>query len=102
MSKRNRRTDNLQSVLDKYAKSRGLELFSYNNDIHFRIIDPAFTTIDLWPTTGRYWIMDTNYNTPGIPERTDEKGFLPYGEQGTFEFLDKLFYAKDLVQEVIS
>lgn len=102
MGKKRRRSDNLRKILTGYAESRTLELFIYNDGLHLRLVDEAFTTIDFWPSTGKYWILNTNYvkqTKNRVAERGNEKGYLPLGEDKVFEYLDQIFYAADISDE---
>lgn len=95
MSKhRTHRTDDVSNTIQLYAEARYLELLRFTN-IHFRLIDDGFTTVDIWPTTGRYWVSQTEYNAQGgnITERAGEKGVLPEGKEAIYDYFDKLFYA---------
>lgn len=77
--------------LAAYAELRGLDLHQYSM-YHFRIMDGGYVVVDAW-TTGRYFIVMTDYNemTDGnIVERQGEKGNLPISELS--EFLDDIFY----------
>lgn len=92
---------NLQNFLRKYTDDRMLELIEFNEGKHFRIIDQVTATIDIWPTTGSYYVQTTNYVdiAPGkISERGGEKGKLPFSHKKAEKFLDKLFYAADMLE----
>jgi hypothetical protein len=57
-------------------------------------MDGGYTVIDIW-TTGRYFIMTTDYRSmldKEEVERTGEKGMLPINILE--KFLDKVFYGE--------
>ena len=91
-----KRFDSLIQTLRDYAESRTLELTEFT-DIHTRLTD-GYTVMDIWPTTGRYYILSTNYadmTTKPIVERGGEKGFVPLGKNKIFDWLDIVFFAPD-------
>lgn len=92
-----RRPDNVLASLKTYANSRSLDLIEFT-DIHTRLTDSGFTTVDVWPSTGSYYVLQTDYNEQGgnIVERGGEKGKLPIGQSNIWKYLDKLFYAVDI------
>lgn len=96
MAKRKRRTDKLAQHVHDYSLSRTMELVEFSN-IHFRLTD-EYTSMDIWPTTGRYYVTKTDYVGQGakIIERGGEKGVLPLGEDLVFGYLDKIFFAADI------
>ena len=61
-----------------------------------RIMDGGYTVFDVW-TTGRYYVLTTDYfelnPNVRISERGGEKGLLPRDKKELFEWLDRLFYA---------
>lgn len=85
--------------LEEYAKSRTLEFNQYS-PYHMRLSDSGYVCIDIW-TTGKYYVKQTDYylvaNKP-ITERGGEKGNIPGGKR-TYRFLDKLFFAADMLEE---
>lgn len=102
MAKKRKRGDDLRKVLARYAESRTLELLVYNEGLHLRLVDESFTTVDVWPSTGKYWVLNTNYfkqTDKKVAERGDEKGFLPFGEDKIFDYLDQIIYAADISEE---
>lgn len=83
--------------LEEYAYTRNLDFYRYS-EYHLRIMDQGITVFDAW-TTGRYYVLDTNYHKltdKTIVERAGEKGHLPFGKEKIFKFLDKLFFAADM------
>lgn len=97
MTKRKHRTDGLAKIIRSYSKSRTVELLEFS-DIHKRLTD-EYTVIDIWPTTGKYWISATSYHLmtdKKIVERGGEKGQMPFGEDKIYDWLDKLFFAPDM------
>lgn len=100
MSKKRRRNDNVLQTLNAYSDSRTIDVIQFS-ELHCRMTDD-FTSIDFWPTTGRYWIMKTNYfeqGGKGVNERGSEKGELPHGKDSIFQFLDELFFAIELNEQ---
>lgn len=97
MTKRKHRTDNVMVVLKGYAKSRTIGLLTFS-DIHTRLTDD-YTVVDIWPTTGKYWVGKTSYHEmtdKRIQERGGEKGTIPVGADAIYDYLDKLFFAADM------
>lgn len=90
MSKPKNHIPGFTDKVNAYAASRMLDLHQYS-PYHFRIMDGGYVVVDLW-TTGRYFIMMTDYlelTDGNVVERGGEKGQLPL----TFEkFLDDIFY----------
>lgn len=95
--------ERLRKVLKKYADSRTLELFEYNDGIHTRITD-GFTTIDIWPSTGKYWVKETNYYRQlegtglSLVEKAGQKGYVSSYEEKAFDLLDNIIYATELME----
>lgn len=85
----------LPGFLEEYAASRTFDLHQYS-EYHIRIMDGGLTCIDIW-TTGKYWIKETNYNGV-LVERQGEKGMIPLKKKPLFQFLDKIFFAIDLME----
>lgn len=92
-----RKLEAISSGIADYASSRTIELLEYNDGLHLRLTDGLIATVDIWPSTGRYWIKETNYvhEWPGTIERGGEKGWLP-GKAELEAFLDKIYFAGDL------
>lgn len=91
--KRQYHDKSLPEKLTHYAESRSLEFQQYS-EYHMRLMDGGYTVIDIW-TTGRYWIMTTDYLDMGIQavERGSEKGVLPSNNMLKLGmWLDKLFF----------
>lgn len=91
MSKPKNHIPDFGARLEAYAQLRGLDLHQYSM-FHFRIMDGGFVVLDTW-TTGRYFIVLTDYNTmtdDNIIERQGEKGQLPITSLSPF--LDEIFY----------
>lgn len=80
----------LASRLSNYAETRTLDFHQYSK-YHMRIMDGGYTVLDIW-TTGRYYVLTTDYSEMGIEviERGGEKGNIP--ENMLDEFLDHLFF----------
>lgn len=86
----------LPALLQQYANSRTLDFHRYS-DYHMRLMDGGFIILDVW-TTGRYWVMQTDYyklTDKHIIERGGEKGSVP-PEKRLESWLDDLFFAADL------
>lgn len=97
MGKQKNHIPNFGERLANYVEARGLDLGNYSI-YHYRIMDGGFTVLDTW-TTGRYWIVATDYLTKydgAILERQDEKGQLPTGKDELWPFLDKIFFGEDM------
>jgi hypothetical protein len=97
MSKKKRRNDNLRATIEEYAESRTFDLKEFSG-IHMRLTDSGFTSMDIWPTTGRYYITMTNYidqTDKSIVERGGEKGLLPFGDE-IYKYLDRIFFAAEM------
>lgn len=97
MTKRKHRADNVMESLKGYAASRTIELLAFS-DIHTRLTD-EYTVVDIWPTTGKYWVSKTSYHEmtdKRIQERGGEKGVIPVGTDAIYNYLDKLFFAADM------
>lgn len=91
-----RRTDDVLSSLREYAESRTLDLSVFNH-LHCRLTD-GYSSLDIWPTTGRYFVWKTDYSAlggKGVVERSGERGILPIGAALISTFLDSLFFAAD-------
>lgn len=77
-----------------YADSRSLDFHQYS-PYHMRIMDGGYVVLDVW-TTGRYYIVMTDYNemTDGaIVERAGEKGSIPSNDMYKLsDWLDKIFF----------
>lgn len=88
---------NFGERLENYVDARGLDVSQYS-PYHFRIMDGGYTTLDTW-TTGKYWVVMTDYATKydgAVPEREGEKGNLPVEKGQLWPFLDKLFFGEDM------
>jgi hypothetical protein len=88
----------LESWLSDYAEKRALDFHKYS-EYHMRLMDGGYIAIDIW-TTEKYWVKQTDYfkiTDKTIIERGGEKGTLPYGKENIEEWLDKLFYAADML-----
>lgn len=97
MSKRKHRKDDVPASLKRWSDTRTIEMLEFS-PIHRRLTG-GFTSVDIWPTTGRYWVGQTEYHKmtdEKIIERGGEKGELPVGNEAILEFLDKLFFAADM------
>lgn len=93
MAKRPKRRDDILGAIRGWSDSRTVELLEFS-PIHKRLTDD-FTSLDIWPTTGRYWVGQTNYNKQTekrIVERGGEKGTLPAAHK-LGDWLDDLFFA---------
>jgi hypothetical protein len=91
MGKQKNHIPGLAETLQDYTESRALDFHQYS-PYHMRIMDGGYIVLDVW-TTGRYYIMMTDYTelTDGnVIERGGEKGQLP--TQDIPNFLDKIFY----------
>lgn len=90
MSKPKNHIPEFSNKLAEYGESRMLDMHQYS-PYHARIMDGGYVVVDVW-TTGRYYILMTDYNEltdNNVIERGGEKGQLPI----TFEeFLDNIFY----------
>jgi hypothetical protein len=95
MSKQKNHIPGLVDKLNEYADRRQLDIHQYS-PYHLRIMDGGYVVLDVW-TTGRYYIVMTDYNeiTDGnIVERQGEKGQLPADSTQSrmlTPFLDKIF-----------
>lgn len=87
-------TQNMRNVRD-YCASRTLDLFEFDNGRHMRVNDGNLTIVDIWPSTGKYWVKETNYEGAAI-ERGGETGFIPVAKEAVFEHLDEIFFAADM------
>lgn len=97
--RRNPHYTQLPDLLQQYADSRTLDFHRYS-EYHMRIIDGGMAVLDAW-TTAKYWVKETNYvdAAPGLlVERGGETGLLPTKKKPLFDFLDKLFFAVDLLE----
>lgn len=82
---------NIELTLAQYADRRTLDFHQYS-PYHMRISDGGYTVIDIW-TTGRYYVLTTDYLTmlsERIIERGGEKGQLH--EDDINDWLDELFF----------
>lgn len=93
----------LTKILEKYAESRSIELMKYNQDLHLRLTD-GFTCLDVWPSTGKYYVKDTSYHEQlegtglSLVEKAGQKGYISSYDDKAIEFLDGLFYATELME----
>ncbi len=99
MAKQKHHIPGLSERLVNYAERRALDFAQYS-PYHMRIMDGGYTVLDVW-TTGRYYILTTDYMemTDGaiIRERGGEKGWLPTAnEKELWPFLDTIFYGEDM------
>lgn len=91
----------LTTILDSYAESRMIELAKYNDDLHYRLSD-GFTCLDVWPSTGKFYVKETNYvkqlegTGRKMVERGGQKGYISSYEDQAIDLLDKLFYATEM------
>lgn len=95
MSKQKNHIAGLSERLVEYAEKRVLDFHQYS-PYHMRIMDGGFTVLDVW-TTGRYFVLTTDYNEMldgAVVERGGEKGWIPTDD--LWPFLDKLFYGEDM------
>lgn len=91
MSKPKNHIPGIGEKLAAYAQMRMLDFHQYS-PYHMRIMDGGFVVLDVW-TTGRYFIVMTDYNemTDGNEvERGGEKGQIPI--DNITKFLDGIFY----------
>lgn len=94
--------DTLPITLKQYAYDRTLDFHQYS-EYHMRLMDGGFTVLDVW-TTGRYYIMSTDYaamlGEETIIERGGEKGQLPATRTEVLQdWLDRLFFPEMEVQK---
>lgn len=93
----------LREILKKYSDSRTLEHFEYGDGIHQRLTD-SFTCIDIWPSTGKYWVKETNYYKQlegtglSLVEKGGQKGYVSSDKNKAFNLLDGIFYATELME----
>lgn len=95
MSKQKNHIAGLVDKLNEYSEKRQLDIAQYS-PYHLRIMDGGYVVLDVW-TTGRYFIVMTDYNemTDGnVVERQGEKGQLPL--DALTPFLDKIFFTEAL------
>ncbi len=96
MSKKQKNHINgLAERLTNYAEKRVLDYHQYT-PYHLRITDGGYTVLDVW-TTGRYYILTTDYSEMldgAVPERGGEKGNIPV--DNLWAFLDTIFYGEDM------
>lgn len=46
------------AALEGFAEEYGIELKKFNDDYHYRLFDDVSATIDIWPSTGKFYIKD--------------------------------------------
>jgi hypothetical protein len=73
-------------MLEGFASEYGVE-FTQFTSMHLRM-EGMTTTMDCWPTTGRYWVKQSGLGEGG---RMGEKGFLPGAYLELHTFLSELF-----------
>lgn len=88
-------------IVQKYAKQRVLDLEDvYGTGACLRLSDGGFTTVDVMPWSGRYFVRETNYGQLApelnLTEREGESDSLPGYYDEIEAWLDKIFYAVDL------
>jgi hypothetical protein len=97
MAKQKSHIKGLSERLIDYAEKRTLDFHQYS-PYHMRIMDGGFTVLDVW-TTGRYYVLTTDYNEMlegNKTERGGEKGWIDVSN--LWPFLDELFYGEDMSQ----
>jgi hypothetical protein len=85
----------LASRLEDYANKRMLDLQVFS-PYHLRLTDGGYVITDVW-TTGRYYVVMTDYLTMlegNKTERQGEKGQLPITTEELSNFLDELFFGE--------
>lgn len=95
MSKQKNHVPGLSERLINYAERRVLDFHQYS-PYHMRIMDGGYTVLDVW-TTGRYYILTTDYLEMlegNKTERGSEKGFVPLNAM--WEFLDQIFFGETM------
>lgn len=95
MSKQKNHLPLLAEKLRDYSDHRMLDFAQYS-PYHIRIMDGGYVVLDVW-TTGRYYIVMTDYNEMtdnNVIERQGEKGQLPLDT--LTPFLDKIFFTEVL------
>lgn len=83
--------------ISEYVHARGLDVSQYSQ-WHMRIFDEGYTILDVW-TTGRYYILTTDYAEKydgNVVEREGEKGQLPITIEEFWPFLDGIFFGGDM------
>lgn len=83
--------------LERYAEARSLDFHQYS-EYHMRLMDGGYTVLDVW-TTGRYYVLTTDYVEmigPGRTERGSEKGWIPENDE-LESWLDELFFPDEKV-----
>lgn len=71
-----------------------IELEVFGTGIHWRLSN-TWATLDVWPTTGKYWIKDVPFGR-GFSMKADERlGWLPWDYNKLDKFLKALFGVDD-------
>lgn len=95
MAKQKNHIPGLAERLIEYAEKRLLDFHQYS-PYHMRIMDGGYTVLDIW-TTGRYYILTTDYSEmldEAIVERAGEKGSIPVND--LYAFLDVVFFGQEV------
>lgn len=95
MSKQKNHIPGLVDKLTEYCEKRNLDMHQYS-PYHLRIMDGGYVVLDVW-TTGRYYILMTDYNEAfdgNVVERQGEKGQLPVDD--LWPFFDAIFFGGDM------
>lgn len=90
--------DWLPEMLADYTKGKPLRFDRYG-EYHMRIVDAGTCCLDIW-TTGKYYVVETNYNLleAHVTERAGEKGDIPtWDDKALIYFLDKMFFPLEVI-----
>lgn len=71
-----------------FADYHSIGYETYNNGLHIRLFG-KFTTLDVWPSTGKYYVLQVSLET-GLSDRMHEKGIAPYDHKQLDQFLTEL------------
>lgn len=86
---------NTDAQVQRYVEENGFE-FERHSEYHTKIKSPN-VVLNLWTGSGKYYIEKTDFRNTGVIERQGEKGYLPTKQAELFDFLNRLFFAIDMI-----
>lgn len=76
-------------ALEGFAGEHDLELHIFGEGVHWRL-EGTMATLDVWPTTGKYWIKDVPLGLTA-----HRSGHLPHDYNELDKFLTSLFKGRE-------
>lgn len=85
--------EHFSNALSGFCDEHEIDTRVFGDGVHWRLKNGR-VTLDCWPTTGKYWIKQTNLRT-GLSERMNETGQLPHDYNKLDTFLRELFLTEE-------